>query len=266
MRVAGTRTMPSARAWSPARAGGGLPGPGARTGEPGGSGSRSPGPAWPAPEPPARSQAREPGQGRGSGRPLPGAGGPERCPRVLQPRWGSWPRPASSPCRPPSSWGGSSTSSTRTPRRISAVTWPASASHSAASSCAGPLPTPSASTSCKPQVRASRGPAVGHRAHTATLGPLLPAPRPCGQAPGARCRPTGGLGSNSLPQLPLHTAGVSVGTEPGCLGTLEPGLQSAAGPLSLCGRAGLPSVPTHPCRRSWLPAPGTWQGQVVPGW
>lgn len=206
------------------------------------------------------------GRGRAAAAPPPGASGPERCPRVLQPRWGSWPRPASSPCRPPSSWGGSSTSSTRTPRRISAVTWPASASHSAASSCAGPLPTPSASTSCKPQVRASRGPAVGHRAHTATLGPLLPAPRPCGQAPGASCRPTGGLGSNSLPQLPLHTAGVSVGTEPGCLGTLEPGLQSAAGPLSLCGRAGLPSVPTHPCRRSWPPAPGTWQGQVVPGW
>lgn len=178
MRVAGTRTMPSARARSPAWAGGGLPGPGARTGEPGGSGSRSPGPAWPAPEPPARSQARELGRGGAAAAPPPGAGGPERCPRVLQPRWGSWPRPASSPCRPPSSWGGSSTSSTQTPRRISAVTWPASASHSAASSCAGPLPMPSASTSCKPQVRASRGPAVGAPGPHGHPGPPPPGTTP----------------------------------------------------------------------------------------
>lgn len=118
------------------------------------------------------------GRGGAAAAPPPGAGGPERCPRVLQPRWGSWPRPASSPCRPPSSWGGSSTSSTQTPRRISAVTWPASASHSAASSCAGPLPTPSASTSCKPQVRASRGPAVGAPGPHGHPGPPPPGTTP----------------------------------------------------------------------------------------
>lgn len=137
------------------------------------------------------------GRGGAAAAPPPGAGGPESCARVLQPRWGSWPRPASSPCRPPSSWGGSSTSSTQTPRRISAVTWPASASHSAASSCAGPLPTPSASTSCKPQVRASRGqqsgtgptrppwaPSSRHHAHADRLpGPGVALQVALGQTP-----------------------------------------------------------------------------------
>lgn len=47
-------------------------------------------------------------------------------------------------------------------------------------------------------------------------GPLLPAPRPCGQGPRARRHVASGLRSSTLLQLPLHTAGVSVGTGPEC--------------------------------------------------
>lgn len=211
------------------------------------------------------SPVRELRRGQCGARPSTRAGGPESCPRVLQPRWGSWPYPASSPCRPPSSWGRSSTSSTRTLRRISVATWPASASRSAASSCAVLPPTQSASTSCRPPVRAALGQPSGDRAHAAALGPPPPGATPVRtgsrdqvshyQWPWVRHPPPG---------RPSHSGGEHGGRAGvcGCRSLAS----SAAGPLSLCGSGGLPSVPTHPCRGSWLMAPKTCQGQVVPGW